>query len=78
MNGPDTRYMMQWCGKWRPVLNMIDANSVPTTLVLRATRAVLWCDDPPTANGWVAVVCHPGEIAERFDRDLKKRQWDAL
>lgn len=72
---PDTKYQMMWCGKWRPVLRMYDSNNTPTTLALRATKAVLWCDEPPD-NGWVATLVYPGEIVERFDRDPNKREWD--
>lgn len=74
---PDTKYQMLWCGKWRPVVRMWDAQNMPTTLALRATKAVLWCKEPPD-DGWVAIAVGPGEIVERFDRDPKKREWETI
>lgn len=75
--GPDTKYMMMWCGKWRPVVQMMDGQNAPTTLALRASKVVLWCNELPD-NGWVAVAVSSGEIVERFDRDPKLRDWEPL
>lgn len=77
MRGPDSKYMMLWCGKWRPVIRMLDHQNLPTTLALRATKAVLWCNEPPD-NGYVPVLVSPGEIVERFDRDPNAMRWDVL
>jgi hypothetical protein len=75
--GPDTKYMMIWCGKWRPVVCMWTAQNVPTTLALHAAKAVIWCKEPPH-NEWVAVAVNPGEVIERFDRDPERRKWDTI
>lgn len=77
MNGPDTKYMMFWCGKWRPVMHMYDARNIPTTLAIRASKCVLWCDEPPD-NGYVGTVCNPGEIIERTDRAPGAGKWTEL
>ena len=72
MNGPDTKYKMMWRGDWRAVTNMLDSSNNETTLVLHATKAVLF-----VAKGqWVAVVVNPGEIVTRTDRDPKNREWE--
>lgn len=70
--GPDTKYMMQWRGEWRGVVNMWDFHNVPTTLAMRAVKAVLYV----SPSYWVATLVNPGEIVERYDRDPKQRQWD--
>lgn len=69
--------MMQWAGKWRPVIHMFDAQNIPTTLAQRAAKCVLWCNEPPD-NGFVPLTCSPGEIVERFDRDPDAREWDYI
>lgn len=75
INGPDTKYMMQWCGKWRPVTHMYDAQNIPTTLAMRAAKCVLWCNEAPD-YGFVGTACYPGEIVERTDRSPKRGKWD--
>lgn len=77
MKGPDTKYRMLWCGKWRPVLHMYDANNIETTLAMRASKAVLWCKEPPD-SGFIATIVSPGDIVERFDRDPSAREWDEM
>ena len=72
--GPDSKYMMQWAGKWRAVVNMFDHRNIPTTLALHTAKAVLYI----SPDEWVAVAVSPGEIVERFDRDPKLRTWDHL
>jgi hypothetical protein len=72
MSKPDTKYQILWRGEWRPVVHMYDAHNQPTTLVLRAAKAVLWVTD----TYWVATYVNPGEITERFDRDPKLRVWE--
>jgi hypothetical protein len=74
MSMPDSKYMMQWQGEWRAVTNMFDHMNVPTTLSIRAAKAVLYVND----DCWIAVSVSPGEIVERFDRDPKLRSWDPL
>jgi hypothetical protein len=74
MNGPDTKYMMQWKGEWRPVTNMFDHGKMPTTMAMRAATAVLYISD----DIWVACTVSPGEIVERPDRDPKLRIWEPL
>jgi hypothetical protein len=72
--GPDTRYQMLWHGAWRPVVNMLDTNNVPTTLTIRCAKAVLFVG----LDYWVAVAVSPGDIVERFDRDPKRRRWETV
>ncbi len=72
--GPDTRYMMQWRGKWRPVVNMFDAQNVPTTLAMRCVKAVLFV----SFDYWVATLVAPGEIVERYNRDPRAQRWDMI
>ena len=72
--GPDTKYMMIWCGKWRAVVYMYDAQNGPTTLVLRAAKVVLYV----TEDYWIATYVNPGEIIERLDRDPKRRDWEMI
>ena len=74
IEGPDTKYMMLWCGKWRAVVYMYDAQNTPTTLALRAAKVVLYV----TENYWIATYANRGEVIERFDRDPKKRQWEMI
>jgi hypothetical protein len=74
ISGPDTKYMMQWGGEWRPVTNMFDHMNMPTTMAMRAVKAVLYVSD----DVWIAVAVSPGEIIERAERDPKLRQWEAL
>ena len=75
--GPDSKYMMQWCGRWRPVLNMYDGNNTPTTNVLRVTKVVLWCNEPPD-YGFVGCIASPGDLVERMDRNPNARKWDFI
>jgi hypothetical protein len=77
MTGPDTKYMMQWCGKWRPVIHMYDAKKVQTTLATRAAIAVLWCNEPPD-YGYVPLAVNPGDIVERPGRDPSKLAWEYI
>lgn len=72
--GPDSKYMMQWMGVWRPVMNMFDHRNVPTTLALRACKAVLYVSE----DYWVATRCDPGEIVERPGRSPNDREWEPL
>lgn len=74
IEGPDTRYMMQWKGAWRPVTNMFDHQSDPTTLAMRAAKAVLYIEP----GHWVACLVSPGEIVERDDRDPNLRDWEYI
>lgn len=72
IDGPDTKYMMQWGGKWRAVSNMFDASNMPTTLGLRAAKVVLYIGP----DHWIATTVFTGEIIERTDRDPGARHWD--
>jgi hypothetical protein len=74
INGPDTKYMMMWGGEWRAVTHMIDYNNIPTTLAMRATRAVLFISEAE----WQAAAVAPGEIVERTGRDPNKRPWEYI
>lgn len=78
MTGPDTKYQMQWGGAWRPVVQMVDYNNTPTTLAMRAVKAVLWCHEPPDCGCYVPTVVSPGDLVERFDRDPNEREWDFI
>lgn len=72
--GPDSKYMMQWAGEWRAVVNMFDHRNIPTTLALHTAKAVLYI----SPDEWVAVAVAPGDVVERSDRDPKLRLWDHL
>ena len=73
--GPDTKYMLQWKGEWRPVLGMLMMDGTPTTLAMRAYKAVLYIEG---ADYMVRTAVSPGEIMERYDRDPEKREWDYI
>ncbi len=72
--GPDTRYMMQWRGEWRPVIAMADRQGTPTTLVIQAAIALLYLNPTQRASCHVNV----GDIVERFDRDPDVRPWEYI
>lgn len=73
--GPDTKYMMQWQGAWRPVTNLFDGRGVETTFASRATAAVLFL----TLDYWVTcLIVNPGDLVERGDRDPNARTWDYI
>lgn len=74
MTGPDSKYMMQWGGAWRPVVNMFDYSNAPTTLALRAAKAVLYVSD----TCWIVCLVSPGDIVERPDRDPSEREWEYI
>ena len=65
-----TKYHMLWAGEWRPVLQMFDASNTPTTLAVRAGRAVLY-----VSHGRAIVVAvHPADILE--DEDYRTSVWE--
>lgn len=72
--GPDTKYMMQWMGAWRPVTNLFDQHRIETTLALRASIAVIFI----APGAWVTTLVTPGDLVERVDRDPKLREWDYI
>lgn len=73
IKGPMTKYKMMWGGEWRPVVNMLDPNNRPTTMPLRATRAVVFVHEGP---GYEATVCTVAEIFEREDREPAQTEWE--
>lgn len=70
-DGPDSRYMMLYGGKWRAVTNMFDGAKRVTTNATQATAAVLFI----SVSEWVAVAVHPGEIVLRMVRDQNAQDW---
>jgi hypothetical protein len=71
--GPDTKYAMQWGGKWRPVVNMIDRTNRQTDEVTQCAKVVLYISE----DEWVAArVVTPGDLVERVDRDADARFWE--
>jgi hypothetical protein len=68
---PKTKYRMFWAGEWRPVLHMLDANNVPTTLVIRATRAVLFMKH----GRLVAVTVGPSDNLME-NADYRTSEWE--
>jgi len=72
VDGPDSRYMMQWQGEWRAVIFMLDQTNTPTTLAIRATKALLYLS--PTRGA--ACLVTPGDLVERFDRNPNDRVWE--
>ncbi len=54
---------MMWKGAWRPVLHMLDGGNTPTTLPVRATKAVLYI----AHRHLVAVPVGPADILENAD-----------
>ena len=69
---PKTKYRMLWAGAWRPVERMIDANNAPTTLALRAAKAVLYMAH---AHYIAVAVHHPADLLE--DADYRTSEWEA-
>jgi len=72
---PKTRYRMLWAGAWRPVLNMIDAGNTPTTLPLRAVKAILYAEKQGDGN-MVVVPVGPADIFDNPNYVTKK--WDPV
>lgn len=70
----DSKYKMMWRSEWRPVVEMYDGNNIPTTLALRAVKAVLFV----TPTYWVSTYVHPGEIVARFNRDPNAVDWEYI
>jgi hypothetical protein len=67
---PKTKYRMFYAGEWRPVIQMLDANNVPTTLVLRAARAALYVSH----DNLVAVAVGTADLME--NDDYRTSSWD--
>ena len=63
---------MMWKGEWRPVLNMIDASNTPTTLPVRAAKAVLYV----AHRHLVAVPVGPADILE--NADYRTSAWETI
>jgi hypothetical protein len=71
---PNTRWRMLCAGAWRPVLQMFDASNTPTTLPLRAVKAVLYVEQRDGGTGMAAVACGPADIMENPAHEIK--HWD--
>ena len=69
---PKTKYRMFWSGEWRPVIRMVDANNVATTLVLRAVKAVLFVSH----DHYVAVAVGSADILE--NDDYRTSDWETI
>lgn len=74
VDGPDSKYAMQWRGEWRAVVNMFDHGNVATTSANRCAKAVLYVAE----DYWVACAVVPGDLVERFDRQPDVREWDYI
>lgn len=72
IDGPDSKYMMQWQGEWRAVLVMFDGQGYMTTSAMRAVKVVLYISEEHVAVTPVS----PGEVLGRTDRDPAQRKWD--
>jgi len=69
---PKMKYRMFWRGEWRPVMRMYDAQNKPTTLALRAAKAILYLT--PTTGAIVAA--GPADILE--NADYRTSDWDTV
>lgn len=72
--GPDSKYIMMWRGAWRPVMNLFDHNSAPTTDALRAAKVVLFVNP----DHWVATLVNPGDLILRPGRDPNETDWEYI
>ena len=64
---PKTPYRMLWSGQWRPVLEMYDANNIPTTLPVRAAKVVLFAWAADGEGQMVVTSCGPADVLTNHD-----------